>query len=155
MSIAPQSAEAGRAAACCLLESAARLVGDDHGAAELVGQALQRAQEAAQAVLARRQLPAPDVLHAVQRGDAVDHDQREARVGHHGRGRDEQLALVVRVVRARVRHVVQHVVGVEPVPVREPRRSLGCTLGRTYTEFCGPLPTCARAGAVRTFRRSA
>ena len=65
------------------------LIGDHNSAAVLIRKALQAAQEAAKANLARRQLPAPLVLHAVQRCDTVHDDEGEARVCHHRCGSHE------------------------------------------------------------------
>ena len=64
-------------------ESKADLIGHHNRAAVFVRKPLQAAQKAAEANLARRQLPAPAVLHAVQRRHAVHNDEREARVSHH------------------------------------------------------------------------
>ena len=51
----------------CMRYALPDLVGDDHRAAVLVGEALQAAHEAAQVDLPRRQLPAPLVLHPASR----------------------------------------------------------------------------------------
>lgn len=54
----------------------------------------------------------------VERGDTVHHQQGKASIGHHGRSRQQQLRLVVCVVRTGVSNIVQHVRGVEPKPAR-------------------------------------
>ena len=104
------------------------LVGHHDRAPKLLGQLRQRPQEPPQVDLPRRQLAAPVELGAGERGDRVDDDQGEARLGHHRRRREQQLALVVGVVRARVGDVVEHVGRVEAEALgdlREARRAEG------------------------------
>lgn len=135
------------------------LVGDDDGAPELLGELGQRAQEAAQVDLARRELPAAVELGAVQGRDRVDDDEREARLGHHRRRGEQELALVVGVVRAGVGDVVEDVGRVEPEALgdlgeaRRAERALGVdpegfTLGASLVdgELAGDAERVAELG---------
>jgi hypothetical protein len=77
---------------------------------------------------ARGVLAAARVVGAVQPGRRVDDDEPEALLGHHACRLDQQLQLVVAVVRACVRDVVEHVLAVEPVALgdlHEPLRPEG------------------------------
>ena len=64
------------------------------------------------------EFPAAAVVGAVERGGGVDDEEREARLAHHGARLVQQLQLMVAVVRAGIRHVVQYLLAREPVPIR-------------------------------------
>mmetsp|Transcript_23843 Transcript_23843/g.48703 ORF Transcript_23843/g.48703 Transcript_23843/m.48703 type:complete len:208 (-) Transcript_23843:28-651(-) len=95
------------------------LVGDDHRHPELVSDALESAQEEPQVLLAAGELASPCVVGAVQRGRAVDDNERVTRLRHHASRLREELHLVVGVVCPRVCHVVQHVVSVQTVSLSD------------------------------------
>ncbi len=86
--------------------------------AELVCQPLQGAHELRQVGLPAAEFPAAAVVGAVERGGGVDDEEREARLAHHGARLVQQLQLMVAVVRAGIRHVVQYLLAREPVPIR-------------------------------------
>ncbi|EPY29658.1 DNA repair protein RAD51 [Strigomonas culicis] len=95
------------------------LVRDDDRDAVLLGEVVQGAEELAQVHLARRELVAPAVVRAVERGRAVHDDQREAVLGHHRGGLQQQLLLVVRVEGPCAGHVREHVLRVQLVALRD------------------------------------
>jgi hypothetical protein len=70
-------------------------------------------------LLALGELAAAGVVRAVQRGRAVDDEERVARLGHHRAGVHEELGLVLRVVGAGEGDVLQDVVRVHPVARRD------------------------------------
>lgn len=61
------------------------LIRDDDGHSKLVRNAQQRSQESRQVHLTRRQLTATAVVRAIQSRGAVDHNERVATLGEHGR----------------------------------------------------------------------
>jgi len=101
------------------------LIGNNDSNTELIRQPLQGAHELGEVRLARRQLAAADEVGAVQRRGRVDDEQGEARLAHHGRGLVQQLQLVVRVVGARVGHVVEHLLAREAVAVGDGEEAHG------------------------------
>ena len=64
------------------------------------------------------QLPSPAVVRPVQRRRAVDYDQGVPVLGHDGRSHLEELHLVLGVVGAGVRHVLEGHLGVHAEPGR-------------------------------------
>mmetsp|Transcript_34704 Transcript_34704/g.107876 ORF Transcript_34704/g.107876 Transcript_34704/m.107876 type:complete len:391 (-) Transcript_34704:51-1223(-) len=91
------------------------LVCDDDGHAVLVGDALQLPQEAVQRLLPLRQLVAADVVGAEEARGAVHDQQCVAGLAEDPAHLGEELLLVLGVVRAGVRHVLQDVLLVEAV----------------------------------------
>ena len=81
---------------------------------------------------AQQDISASCLCMPVEGCDAVHNNEREARVRHHGSGGHEQLPLVVCVVRACIRHVVQHIVRYQAIPAMR-----GC--GRLGPRCTSPL----------------
>ena len=95
------------------------LIRNHDGDAELVCEALQRAEEFGEVRLPRGELPPPGEIGAVEGSGAVDDEEREARLAHHLAGLGEELELMVGVVGAGVGNVVKDLFTAQPVAVRD------------------------------------
>ncbi len=98
---------------CCAVNLCHDLICDDYGHAELVGDALKHAKELCQVHLAGRELASTGVVCPVEGRCRIDYEQREAVLRHEGCCLDEKLVLLVCVVGAGVRYVVQDLLLVE------------------------------------------
>lgn len=96
-----------------------RMNGSNRIGNHLISEALQDAQEVREVHLTRGELLGPQEVRSVEGHRAVDDDERIARFGHHLRGVVQQLRLVVGVVAARVRHLVEHALRTEVEPEQE------------------------------------
>ena len=107
------------------------LVRHHDGNAELVGKAGEMAEKFAEVHLPRAELAAAFVLGAEEVRHGVDDDDAEPRLRHHARGGDEELGLMLCVVRLGVRDVVEHGVGVHAETLGDGDEPLGAegTLG--------------------------
>ena len=93
------------------------LIGNDDRDPKFVRQALERAHEFRKVRLTGRELAAAGEIGAVQRSGAVDNEKRKARLAHHLGSLVEELELVIRVVGAGVRDIVEDFFAVETVAV--------------------------------------
>ena len=95
------------------------LVSDHDSDPKLVSEPLQAAQEPSELYLPRRKLSPAVELRPEQGGGAVDDDDPKAGLCHHRGGCDEELRLVIAVVRAGVGDVVEDVLAVQTKPAGE------------------------------------
>ena len=95
------------------------LIGNDDRDSKFICKPLQIPQKLRQMHLSSTKLSSPAEISAVERGERIDDQQREARFGHHCCSLNEQVVLVVDIVGARVGDIVQDFVYVQAVPLRD------------------------------------
>lgn len=100
------------------------LVRNYHRHPELVGQLLQTPHELAQVRLPVEQFAATREIRAIQGSGTVHNHQREPRLGQHSAGLRQQRHLVVRVVRAGITNIVQHVLTIQLVPAADAEHAI-------------------------------
>lgn len=79
----------------------------------------------------RRELSSTIEFGSVEGGHAIDDDESESGVRHHGCGRLQELRLMICIVRSRISDIVQHVIGIQAVPAQpnmkqKPYRGFRC-----------------------------
>lgn len=101
------------------------LIRDHDRNAELIRESLEGAHKLRKVGLSCRELAAAREIGSVQAGSGIDDQQREPSLCHHRSRLIQQLQLMIRVVRSRVRHIIQHLLTIQPEPIRHRQQPNG------------------------------